>query len=1399
MKCPKCDFDNPNEMQFCGKCGSKLIMPCPKCGSVNPPEFQFCGKCGTKIAEDLIAEIKLPKLEDMQDKLYIPEPLRQRMDNAKQELQGENRLVTALFADISGFTPLSNRHSNEKVVDIVNQCFKVIIDTVFRYEGDPNRFIGDSVLAFFGAPIAHENDPERAIMAALEIRDKVKELSLNVSIGINTGMMYFGPIGTSDHHEISAYGPDINLAKRLQEYAGSGQILVGPGTHKFAKRAFDFQQTSSLTLKGIDKSTIAFEALRQKIRPEKLRGIEGLYADMIGREKEFAEIMDAVDSWFSGHGQIINVIGEAGIGKSRLVRELKKGIDRKGELYLWLEGRCLSIGQPVSYWPFIDMFRTLFNLEERDSESEASQKVRDVILKLFPTRAVDILPFIGHLMSVKFGDELDRKLESYTSEQIRHQMMVRLRDVFVALAKEKPLLLIFEDLHWSDDLSLDLISMLMDELITSPIMLICVYRPEKDHRCSTLSTLAQRKCFESYTELQIQKLTKIQSSRLVQALLAIDCLSDEVREMILVKSEGNPFFIEEVIRSLMDKGLISREGESWIAREKITNIDVPDTIHGVIMERVDRLESETKYVLQCASVIGRLFRYNLLSHLTSHERELDGYMQELENKDLVYEERSIPELEYTFKHALTQEATYQTILSQRRKGFHHHVAEGIEGLYNDKIEDFYEELAYHYKISDDVEKTIEYLIKAGVKSASNFANQDAVKYFDEAEELIGRSKLPHREDKSLLYENRGQALQYIGNWTKALKDYEEALKWCDDPHSRAEIYRKMGWLEAEELQDKTRAQKHLELGLKELPEDDRSIEMVRLMIDLLWTIMDMIGFNDVISRGLKAIKIAEEMSYKQELAILYAYMDFWHIKFEDYSGEYEKKAMSIIDELSDNPKMAWACFILGSARNWHKSKWSKIEEIIPYYNKAMEIAKHTGYIYMVGYVYVCLGDVYSGSGQKDKAIENYNLGIEMIAITKGQFPLMFAKNLMLVYAEQDHDDMVVSTFCRIMQIYNSIEFDDTSHGVALLNRGMLIWTYYFFYLSYIYMDKRSEFKHIALKNLNELMAGTNSQIQKAWYHYELMLLNLELNNKDTAENHAQEVISIFEKFGCPDYMSVFHFAYLMLGDVNKAVETVTQYMNMICNDDSHIMDDKFIYSILEFAYLYTHSGYYNIFRELAEKIQEKMPERLRRMGLSKLVIEPIDLVESGQPQFIDNFEQDPIDTGWEWIDSSGDSSYEWGKGYGIQISVPIANTAYLLKTLSGDFSIETVISNGSRDQKNGTIYIQTDRKESIMLHTYSGRYTETIAYQAYLDGQYKNTCVYPFNSEKIWLRIERLGDRFSGYVSSDGENWFSCGYIDAKIGNSVKVGIRVSFPLLKQDSTRFEYFKIYGPDEQSDS
>ena len=746
MKCQKCGLENREGAKFCKQCGAELGRVCPKCGNKLSAEDQFCDECGASVGEQTPAvEGGSAKTTLEQQFTTFRESLpRSFRDQLLTQPEGENRILTILFADMSGSVKSTAHLHAEEAAGILNKVLKAMVDTLMKFGGRIHQLLGDGVLAYFGTPQAHENDPERAIRAALEIRQEVQDLGLNAAVGINTGEVFLGEIGTEGHQEFAAMGPMVNLAARFESAAEAGQIIVGEATYRDTRRTFAFSRLA-LDLKGYDEPVAAYTVEGILPHPEKVRGIEGLRAELIGREKEFAEIKDALAETQKGRGQIVTLIGEAGVGKSRLVWELKQVAANADEdtRRLWLEGRCLELGMTASYWPFIDMFREYFGWKPEDNEQTRADGLVAALKgmvdqgELAAERLDEMGPLLGNLLSVRFNNEWDKRLEHASAEQMRYQTFVAIRDFYLALSKRAPLVLVLEDLHWAETLSLDLISLLMESLTIAPMFLLCVYRPEREHKCWHLSTIASRKCPDRYTDLNLSELTPQQSRRLVQSLLAIDNLPDKVRELIMRKSQGNPFFVEEVVRSLIEADIIYREDDAWRAREEIESVSVPESIQAVISSRIDRLEQDLKQVLEGASVIGRIFRKRVLGRVSDKEQELESALWELEDRALIYQERSVPEEEFSFKHVLTQETVYQKILKRRRKTFHEKVAQTMEALYQGSLDEYYEQLAYHYERTDDTQKAAEYLLKAAEKARGAYMNDDAIGYYERALSNLG--------------------------------------------------------------------------------------------------------------------------------------------------------------------------------------------------------------------------------------------------------------------------------------------------------------------------------------------------------------------------------------------------------------------------------------------------------------------------------------------------------------------------------------------------------------------------------------------------------------------------------------------------------------------------------------
>jgi class 3 adenylate cyclase len=491
--------------------------------------------------------------------------------------EGENRLVTVLFADMCRSVETTQDLDPEEAAALVNRLLGVMVDAVLEYEGHVDRFLGDGVLAVWGMLQAREDDPGCAIRAALAIREAARKLGLEVTAGINTGEVYRGAVGTERHQEVTVVGPVVNLAARLQEQAEPGQVLVGEATYRQTRRAFAFS-SRSLAIKGISQPVMAYAVDRAWPRPEKARGIEGLRAELIGREEELTKLRHVLTELLQGRGQVVSLIGEAGIGKSRLVSELKavarSAAVTDGRQSLWLEGRCLELGVTTSYSLFVDLFREYFAWQPEEDDHRRVERIGAALQELVHRGDLPpkMGPLIGNLLALRSGSDWDVRLKNASPEQIKHQTFLAVRDLFLALAQRQPLALVLEDLHWADSLSLDLISLLMEIVTRAPVCLLCVYRPEREHKCGRLGSIASQKSLGRYTELHLRELSPPESLRLVTSLLRIERLPAAVREQILERSHGNPFFVEEMIRSFIDQGLLYREGVFWQARGAIETV-----------------------------------------------------------------------------------------------------------------------------------------------------------------------------------------------------------------------------------------------------------------------------------------------------------------------------------------------------------------------------------------------------------------------------------------------------------------------------------------------------------------------------------------------------------------------------------------------------------------------------------------------------------------------------------------------------------------------------------------------------------------------------------------------------------------------------------------------------------
>jgi len=780
MKCPKCQAENSQERRFCRTCGGKLVLHCPQCGFENSPDDQFCGGCGYDLKKESLTPLGLshPRSDGSESPT-------EKIPTTRSTIEGERKHVTVLFSDLSGYTAMSEKLDPEEVKEITTRIFGEVAKIVDRHEGFVEKYIGDAVVALFGVPKAHEDDHLRAIRAAREIHEIVNTVNLRSEekidrrltfhTGIATGLVVTGEVNfEKGTHGVA--GDTINLASRLSGVAPPGEILVGESTYLQAKGAFSFEKGQPVPLKGKAEPVIPYKLVEEKAEITRGLATQGISSPLVGRSAEFAAIKASVNRLLDGQGGILSVIGEAGLGKSRLMTEIRHHFE--GKHLLWLEGRTLSYGQKISYWPFKEILRQYAGITEDDGDAEAWGKFEAKIIGLFEQTADEILPYLASLLGLEVKGELGKNLKYLDGESMGKQVYLSSRRFFERLATTPPLVLVFEDLHWADESSTLLIEHLFPLINRVPLLLCGVSRPEGNVPAARLQETALRDYERRYTEIRLNPLSPTESTRLMDNLLEIENLPGRVRQVILQKAEGNPFFLEEIMRTLIDRKAVLRDQNGhWKATPAIETLTIPDTVQGVIMARIDRLDEELKAVLRTASVIGRAFLYRLLKAVAEAVRELDERVERLKTMELIREKQKTPELEYIFKHALVQESTYDSILLKKRHELHAQVASAIETLFSDRIEEFYSVLAYHYAKAEDWSKAQEYLFKAGDQAGRIAADAEALSHYEKALETYARVFGDKWDpvQRASLEKKMGEALYRRGEHEKAMEYFRHAL------------------------------------------------------------------------------------------------------------------------------------------------------------------------------------------------------------------------------------------------------------------------------------------------------------------------------------------------------------------------------------------------------------------------------------------------------------------------------------------------------------------------------------------------------------------------------------------------------------------------------------------------
>lgn len=921
-----------------------MANQCSKCGFDNPQGMRFCGGCGSPLGESAPARTP-PATGPL---VLSRSGLSERFQRAGIEAAGQRRSVTVLFADLSGYTALSESMDNEDVYFLIQEYLKLLANIVYRYDGFVDKYTGDGLMALFGAPVMQENNAELAVRAALDMHAELARLSarlpgragveLYMRIGLHAGSVIVGSVGLDLQMNYTAIGDTVNLASRLEQAARPGSILVSESVYTRTQALFDFTRHPPLALKGISSLVQTYQVNGVRERPGSVRGLEGLRPPMVGREAEFGLLKVALAQLIeSGRGQLVLLSGEAGLGKTRLVTELKS-LTPHDQVQVF-EGHSLTYRRSVSFWVFIDLLRGVLGVTAYTPETQVQAHLADRMVRLFGERAQELLPLFERVLGLRPSNPgADERLSLLEADQLRKRVVLAFRDWLVAEAGLQPTLLILEDLHWADDASLDLVQFLADSVRDTPLLMIAISRPIEEGALHELAQRAGIRLGEYFLPIVLNTLSPDQSEQLLDHLLAVLTLPAELRAEILYRAAGNPFYLEEILRMLLDRGVLRREAGrlTLVPGADLTDLGVPETLKGLILARFDRLEPAEREFLQVAAAVGRSFDLALVQAVLSpgDSQRVGSVLPGLVEREFVLPAQGLHGSEYQFQHILVSDAIYSTLLSRNRADLHGRIGAAIEVLYGDHQEEYLELLARHYSWSSNAERALHYLILAGRKAARSFLNRQAQQYYEEALALM--PKAVHTPDQELeLHNGSGDVLVFLGEYASAREHFETALELTNalplgqQVQARSNLQRKIGTtFERQGDYDRALVCMNQSLGTLTAVSSRYPVERARVLNEIGFIYMRRAQLDEAEQYLQRALWSVEPSTQPGVVASIYNRLGGVYFIKEDLktASEYARRSLALRQETGDLSGVARMYNNLAMLE-WRQGNWDEAVEI----------------------------------------------------------------------------------------------------------------------------------------------------------------------------------------------------------------------------------------------------------------------------------------------------------------------------------------------------------------------------------------------------------------------------------------------------------------------------------------
>lgn len=953
MKCTHCGFDAPADMSFCGQCGARLGAACPRCGFANPAGYRFCGKCGQALA---VAAALAP------------------VESAVAPVVGERRIATIILADVYRSTDLMEQLGTEAWVELMNQALQRLAAEVYRFGGRVDQFRGDGLVAFFGATDAHEDDPERAVLAALAMQAAIRPyaaameprgIDLKVRVGINTGEVIVGSVGEAGRHrEDTAMGGGVALAARMETAAEPGTVLVSADTYRLVEERFDWLPLGEIAVKGISKPVAVYRPLRVRTNGE-----AGAARDLaFGRADAFATLHNCVAALRNGRGGIAFVTGDKGMGKSLLMERLQQQSE-----VLWLTAHCRSYDQATPYALWVGLLRSWLEAALPEDSPELGVRLRQRAQALWGDQAERYHPYLATLLALPVADAVTARIAYIQAEGLQKQIASALYAWAEALAQRGPLVLALNDLQFADVSSLDLLKCCLPLCESAPVLWLISFRPDRTTPAWEFRHHVETDYAHRLTTADLPPLTESESRALLDQMLGPGVLAEATAALIIAKAEGNPYYTREIIYALVDQGLLRRDSNgSWRQTQPVQSFNLPDSLRNLLLARIDRLSAEARRVLQVASVIGVTFWRNVLEALVNDTDQLQSSLNQLERSQLIRAHGLEADLgiSYTFTPSLVRDVVYESLLSAQRAAYHRQVAEQLEEIFGaGATRPYHGLLAHHYRCAGDLNKELYYVLGAAAEARKVYANADALTHYTRALALLDQieGQLTDEAARRAIQELRFEALDgrhqvqiRMSNMAAGRADARALLplarQMADDPaftvdallnqpevnehNSREEVAAGLAMAQealalAQQMGDKRREMYALVAvaGLQLLRKDpswfelgDQAYELSRQLGDLRMQVGLLLGLSDAwgmddLERGAAyletALEISQHLEDKETEANLLAALGPRYERSGDYYRqltEFEERRVAIYRAVGNTPGEGHALMFCGQIR-----------------------------------------------------------------------------------------------------------------------------------------------------------------------------------------------------------------------------------------------------------------------------------------------------------------------------------------------------------------------------------------------------------------------------------------------------------------------------------------------------